>query len=83
MRRSPAGLGNQKSNWRVASEQMIGTVDISRKNTNLNDAANRNGIQEGIGFEQLKRILLVVIAEFERDRQYIGRKLAEYKKKQE
>lgn len=83
LRRSPAGLGNQKSNWRVASEQMIGTVDISRKNTNLNDAANRNGIQEGIGFEQLKRILLVVIAEFERDRQYIGRKLAEYKKKQD
>lgn len=55
LRRSPAGLGNQKSNWRVASEQMIGTVDISRKSTNLDDAANRNGIQEGIGFEQLKR----------------------------
>ena len=51
--------------------------------TNLDDAANRNGIQEGIGFEQLKRVLLAVITEFERDRQYIGRKLAAYWKKQD
>lgn len=83
VRRSPAGLGNEKSNWRVSSEQMIGTVNISRENTNLDDAANRNGIQEGIGFEQLKRLLLAVITEFERDRQYIGRKLAAYWKKQD
>ena len=67
----------------VSSEQMIGTVNISRENTNLDDAANRNGIQEGIGFEQLKRVLLAVITEFERDRQYIGRKLAAYWKKQD
>lgn len=82
VRRSPAGLGHEKGNWRVSSEQMIGTVDISRENTNLDDAANRNGIQEGVGFEQLKRVLLAVITEFERDRQYIGRKLAAYWKKQ-
>ena len=67
LRRSPAGLGHQTNNWRVASEQIIGTVDISRENTNLDDAANRNGIQEGAGFEQLKRILLIVIKEFERE----------------
>ena len=72
-----------KGIWRVSSEQMIGTVNISRENTNLDDAANRNGIQEGIGFEQLKRVLLAVITEFERDRQYIGRKLAAYWKKQD
>ena len=82
VRRSPAGLGHEKGNWRVSSEQMIGTVDISRENTNLDDAANRNGIQEGVGFEQLRRVLLAVITEFERDRQYIGRKLAAYWKKQ-
>lgn len=79
VRRSPAGLGTS-GEWRVASEQMIGTVDISRKNTNLDDAANRNGIQEGIGFDQLKRILITVITEFERDRQSVGRKLAAYQK---
>ena len=82
VRRSPAGVG-AKGIWRVSSEQMIGTVNISRENTNLDDAANRNGIQEGIGFEQLKRVLLAVITEFERDRQYIGRKLAAYWKKQD
>lgn len=83
LRRSPAGLGHPTGNWRVASEQVIGIVDISRENTNLDDAANRNGIQQGIGFNQLKRILLVVITEFERDRQFVGRKLAQYKKNQD
>ena len=82
-RRSPAGLGHETGNWRVASEQMTGVVDISRENTNLDDAANRNGIQEGVGFDQLKRVLLAVITEFERDRQYIGRKLAAYWKKKD
>lgn len=83
LRRSPAGLGHPTGNWRVASEQMVGTVYISRENTNLDDAANRNGIQEGIGLDQLKRILIAVITEFERDRQYIGRKLAQYRKEQD
>ncbi len=81
--RSPAGLGKKTGNWRVGSEQMLGTVSISRENSNLEDAANRNGIQEGIGFSQLKRILLFVIAEFERDRQFVGRKLARYADKKD
>lgn len=81
--RSPAGLGKENGNWRVGSEQILGTVSISRKNTNLEDAANRNGIQEGIGFSQLKRILLFVISEFERDRQFVGRKLARYADKKD
>lgn len=81
--RSPAGLGKENGNWRVGSEQMLGTVSISRENTNLEDAANRNGIQEGNGFSQLKRILLFVISEFERDRQFVGRKLARYADKKD
>ena len=81
--RSPAGLGKESGNWRVGSEQMLGTVSISRKNASLEDAANRNGIQEGTGFSQLKRILLFVIAEFERDRQFVGRKLARYADKKD
>ena len=83
VRRSPAGLGHLTGKWRVASEQIIGLVEISRENKNLEDAANRNGIQEGEGLKQLKRVLLTVIHEFEQDRQYIGRKLAQYKKKQD
>ena len=81
--RSPAGLGHPTGSWRVGAEQLVGIIDISRKNRNLEDAANRNGIQEGPGFTQLKRILLRVIAEFERDRQGVGRKLAAYAKKQD
>lgn len=80
---SPAGLGHPRSNWRVGSEQMTGLIDISRENTNLEDAANRNGIQEGPGLEQLKRVIISVIAELETDRQAIGRKLAAYKKQQD
>lgn len=81
--RSPAGLGHDKGQWRVGSEQLIGTINISRENSNLEDAANRNGIQEGAGFEQLKRIIIDVIAEFERDRQFVGRKLAAYARKKD
>lgn len=81
--RSPVGLGHPTGQWRVGAEQMIGLVNISRENNNLEDAANRNGIQDGHGFAQLKRILIIVIEEFERDRQAIGRKLAEYAKKKD
>lgn len=80
---SPAGLGHPSGSWRVGSEQMIGSVDISRENTNLEDAANRNGIQEGPGFEQLKKVIISVISELENDRQVIGRKLAAYAKRQD
>ena len=81
--RSPAGLGHQTGSWRVGADQMLGSVYISRENTNLEDAANRNGIQEGVGFSQLKQVLIFVISEFERDRQSVGRKLAEYAKKKD
>lgn len=76
--RSPAGLAHPTGKWCVGAEQILGIIDISRTNTNLEDAANRNGIQEGKGFTQLKNILLHVISEFEHDRQFVGRKLAEY-----
>lgn len=81
--RSPAGLGHRTGSWRVGADQMLGSVYISRENTNLEDAANRNGIQEGVGFSQLKQVLIFVISEFERDRQSVGRKLAEYAKKKD
>lgn len=80
--RSPAAISHPTGQWRVGSEQLVGIVNVSRENSNLEDAANRNGIQEGPGFEQLKRIVLNVISEFERDRQLIGRKLAQYDKEQ-
>ena len=71
--RSPAGLGHKNGQWRVSAEQMLGSIYISRYNSNLEDAANRNGIQEGVGFNQLKQVILFVISEFEKDRQFVGR----------
>lgn len=81
--RSPAGLGHLTGNWRVSAEQILGNIAISRENTNLEDNANRNGIQEGDGLAQLKQIILYIIEEFERDRQFVGRKLAAYAKAQD
>ena len=81
--RSPAGLGHPAGQWRVGADQILGSVYISRENKNLEDAANRNGIQEGIGFTQLKQVLIFIINEFERDRQSVGRKLAEYAKQKD
>lgn len=76
-------MGHATGTWRVNAEQIFGDVAISRRNTNLEDDANRNGIQEGNGLFQLKQILLHVIGEFERDRQSIGRKLADYAKEKD
>lgn len=80
--RQPGAISH-KGRWRVGSEQIMGIVSISRQNRNLEDDANRNGLQDGPGFLQFKEILLAVIDEFERDRQYVGRKLDEYDKEQQ
>lgn len=76
--KQPAAISHKTGRWRVGSEQLMGVVNISRLNTNLEDDANRNGLQDGPGLHQLKEILIAVIDEFERDRQYVGRILAAY-----
>lgn len=81
--RQPAAVSHPTGRWRVGADQIMGVVDISRLNTCLEDDANRNGLQAGLGLQQLKEILLCVIDEFERDRQYVCRKMAEYYKAQE
>jgi len=81
-RNKQPGAISHKGRWRVGSEQIMGIINISRYNSNLEDNANRNGLQDGPGLVQLKEILLAVIDEFERDRQYVGRKLDQYYKEQ-
>lgn len=81
--RQPAAISHLTGRWRVGSEQIMGIVNISRQNSNLEDDANRNGLQDGPGFVQFKEILIAVIDEFERDRQYVGRKLSEYDKQRQ
>ena len=74
---SPAAVSHPDGAWRVRANQMLGSVFISRTNIALPDQANREGIVETKEFGLLKSFLGSVIQLFERDRQYVCRKLAE------
>lgn len=75
--RSPAAITHPSGAWRVSGDQMLGSVYISRVNITLPDQANREGIVETKEFGLLKEFLLNVIQLFEKDRQYVFRKLNE------
>lgn len=77
---SPAALSHPTGSWRVAADQIYGTVNISRMNVNLPDQSNREGILETKAFKLLKEILISIIQLFEKDRQYVGRVLSDYYK---
>lgn len=72
---SPAGISHPTGAWRVNSDQMLGSIHISRANLLLPDQSNREGIVETHAFMQLKEIINKVIREFERDRQNVFRLL--------
>lgn len=77
-RKSPAALSHKTGKWTVSSDQILGNVYISRINEKLKDQANREGIIESREFELFKSAIIEIISLFERDRQYVGRKLSEY-----
>ncbi|WP_018212236.1 sensor histidine kinase [Desulfitobacterium hafniense] len=82
--RSPAAITHPDGAWRVTADQMLGSIYISRINITLPDQANREGIVETKEFGLLKEFLLNVIQLFEKDRQYVFRKLNElYKRESE
>ena len=72
---SPAGVSHPHGAWRVRGDQMLGSIYISRVNITLPDQANREGIIETPEFGMLKDFLIGIIQLFERDRQYVCRKL--------
>ena len=76
--KSPAAISHPSGKWRVSAEQICGIINISRMNINLPDQSNRQGIVETKQFNGLKMIILAIINEFERDRQYVGRILNSY-----
>ena len=78
---SPAAVSAEGA-WRVRANQMLGSVFISRTNITLPDQANREGIVETSEFRLLKSFLCDAIQLFEKDRQYVCRKLAELYKKE-
>lgn len=73
--KSPAGPAHETGAWRVHTNQINGSVFISRMNITLPDQSNREGIVETREFVLLKEFLINVIREFEKDRQYVFRKL--------
>ncbi|HHE9191268.1 TPA: sensor histidine kinase, partial [Haemophilus influenzae] len=73
--KSPAAPSHQTGAWRVNTDQIIGSIFISRMNITLPDQSNREGIVETKEFILLKEFLINVIQEFEKDRQYVFRKL--------
>lgn len=70
-----AAIKHKTGRWRVAPNQILGIINISRMNVNLPDQANREGIVETPEFDVLKEIIIAVIDNFEMDRQSVGRKL--------
>jgi len=79
---SPAAVSAPDGSWRARGDQMLGSILISRMNISLPDQANREGIVETPEFRLLKGFLLNVIQLFERDRQYVCRKLDNLYKKE-
>lgn len=74
---SPSAITG-KGKWKVRSGQMFGSVNISRSNNNLLDQSNREGIVETKEFKALRESLTNIISLFEKDRQYVFRKLRAY-----
>ena len=79
--KSPAAISHPTGKWRVSSDQMYGSVFISRLNLSLPDQSNREGIIETTEFKLFKNFILEMVSHFENDRQYVFRKLDEYDKK--
>lgn len=75
---SPAAPSHASGNWRVNSDQVSGSVFISRLNIHLPDTSNREGIIETDEFLLFKEFLIKVISRLEMDRQYVFRKLSNY-----
>lgn len=76
--KSPAAISHISGSWRVNSDQIHGSVYISRTNMTLPDQANRQGIVETKEFTLLQEFIKNIISLFEQDRQYVSRKLSAY-----
>lgn len=80
--RSPGGPGQKLGGYKIGSNQIAGTVNISRiENASFQDKSGREGIQENDVFELFKNLLIEIISVFERDRNVIMYNLAELAKK--
>ena len=75
-RKSPAAASHPTGAWRVRENQLAGFVSIDKQeNANLQDLTNRQGLDESEYYQLFVEIILLGIAEFERYRQTIIRKI--------
>ena len=83
-RKSPAAATHPTGAWRVRENQLAGYVDIDKKNNKvLQDLANRQGLDENEYYQLFIEIIVIGIAEFERYRQSIIRKINVKNKEEE
>lgn len=74
---SPAGIAKKQGGYRVESENIAGSILISRlANIEFEDKSSREGLQENKTFAIFKQIIIGVVRIFEDDRALIARELA-------
>lgn len=83
-RKSPAAATHPTGAWRVRENQLAGYVNIDKKNNSvLQDLANRQGLDENEYYQLFIEIITIGIAEFERYRQSIIRRINVKNKEEE
>lgn len=76
---NPAGIAKPEGGYKVEPENVAGAVNISRlTNVNFEDKSSREGLQENKTFQIFTRLIAEIISEFEKDRAYIAREMADY-----
>ena len=76
---NPAGVAKEEGGYKVEPDNVAGAIKISRlTNVDFEDKSSREGLQENKTFQIFKLLLTSIIAEFEEDRSYIAREMADY-----
>lgn len=76
---SPASVAKKEGGYKVEPDNVAGAVNISRlTNVDFEDKSSREGLQENKTFRVFARLITEIIAEFEKDRSYIAREMADY-----
>lgn len=76
---SPASVAKKEGGYKVEPDNIAGAVSISRlTNVDFEDKSSREGLQENKTFRIFAQLITQIIAEFEKDRSYIAKEMAEY-----
>ncbi len=76
---SPAGTAKSSGGWRVGTDQVAGSIKISRlTNVAFEDKSSREGLQENKTFILFKKLLTSIIKEFEKDRAHIAKEMNDF-----